>query len=110
MSKGLQKGLIVALLVALVAAFFLLDLGSYLTLDYIKSRQEELGRLYEEHRAGTIAAYMAVYILATALSLPGAALLTLLAGAIFGFLLGTVVVSFASTIGATCAFLVARFR
>lgn len=85
------------------------SLGDYFTLDYIKSKQESLVLLYENNRFTFIAVFMAFYILATAISIPGAAILTLLAGAIFGLLTGTIVVSFASSIGATCAFLLARW-
>lgn len=85
------------------------SLGNYFTLDYIKSKQEALVLLYENNKFIFITVFMAFYIFATAISIPGAAVLTLLAGAIFGLLTGTIIVSFASSIGATCAFLLARW-
>jgi uncharacterized membrane protein YdjX (TVP38/TMEM64 family) len=91
-----------------VAAFFYWDLGAYLTLDFIKASQQRFSALYESHQIVVIGSYMAVYILVTALSLPGAVVLTLAGGAFFGLLVGTAVVSVASTIGATLACLVAR--
>ena len=92
----------------LVALFFWLDLGRYLTLDYMKASQARFQALYAEKPAQVIAVYMGIYILATALSLPGAAVLGVAGGGLFGFVVGTVVVSFASTIGATLACYVAR--
>ncbi len=108
-SKSIQKLLLVLALAALVGAFFLFDLGQYLSLDYIKDSQQRFQSLYADKTFTVIAVYMAVYILATSLSLPGAAVLTLAGGALFGLLVGTVVVSFASTIGATLACFVSRF-
>ncbi|WP_320043048.1 TVP38/TMEM64 family protein [uncultured Desulfobacter sp.] len=87
----------------------MVDLGQYLTLDYIKASQERFQALYLSHRFWVIAVYMMIYIGVTALSLPGAAVLTLAGGGLFGLVVGTVVVSFASTIGATLACLVSRF-
>lgn len=104
-----KKALIVLAVGGLVAAFFVFDLGRYLTLSYIKQSQQHFADLYARHQIAVIAAYMAVYILVTSLSLPGAAVLTLAGGALFGILVGTVVVSFASSIGATLACFVARF-
>ncbi len=100
--------LLVALLCA-VAAFFAFDLGRFLTLDYIKQTQGQFAALYEAKPALVIGAFLAVYVAVTALSFPGAAILTLLGGAIFGLLWGTVIVSFASSIGATLAMLFARY-
>lgn len=105
----IKRAAIVALLAALVAVFFIFDLGRFFTLQYIKASQEGFAALYEGNRATVIAAYMALYILVTSLSLPGAAMMTLAGGAMFGLLVGTVVISFASTIGATIACLVSRF-
>jgi uncharacterized membrane protein YdjX (TVP38/TMEM64 family) len=108
-SKSIQKIALVLALSALVAAFFLFDLGQYLSLEYIKDSQQRFQTVYAEKTATVIAVYMAVYILVTSLSLPGAAIMTLAGGALFGLLVGTVVVSFASTIGATLACFVSRF-
>lgn len=105
----LKKIAILIAVVGLIAAFKIFDLGQYLTLSYIKASQERFTALYAGHRAMVIAAYMAIYILVTSLSLPGAAVLTLAGGALFGIWVGTLVVSFASTAGATLACLVSRF-
>jgi dihydrolipoamide dehydrogenase len=104
-----SKVLIVLAIATLVIVFFGFDLGRYLTFDYLKSRQLELETYYADHQLLTMAIYSAVYVLVAALSLPGAAVMTLAGGAIFGFWIGLLLVSFASTIGATLAFLVARF-
>lgn len=100
---------ILALAAACVAAFFAFDLSRFLTLDAIKARQAEFAALYADHRLAVLASYFAAYVLATALSLPGATVLTLLGGGLFGFWTGLAVISFASTIGATLACLAARF-
>ena len=104
-----KKLLIVAVLIALIVAFFAFDLARYLSLDYIKSRQADLAALYAAQPLGVVGAFFALYVAVTALSLPGAAIMTLAAGAIFGLAAGTVIVSFASSIGATLAFLVSRY-
>jgi len=109
MTSKWSKILILLAIAALVVVFFGFDLGQYLTFDYLKSRQAALETNYADHQPLTMAIYMAVYIVVTALSLPGAAIMTLAGGAIFGFWIGLLLVSFASTIGATLAFLVARF-
>ena len=98
-----------AILATLVVAFFAFDLGRYFSLEYVKARQADFAALYAAKPALVIGTYFAVYVAVTALSLPGAAILTLAGGGIFGLVVGTVVVSFASSIGATLAFLVARF-
>ncbi|MFT4821797.1 MAG: putative membrane protein YdjX (TVP38/TMEM64 family), partial [Candidatus Azotimanducaceae bacterium] len=107
----MKKGRIILLLViaALVAAFFTLDLGQYLTLDYIKSQQANLDTLVAAQPIRVAAIYFLTYVLVTAISLPGAAIMTLAAGAMFGLGWGLLIVSFASSIGATLAMLVARF-
>jgi uncharacterized membrane protein YdjX (TVP38/TMEM64 family) len=104
-----KKGFLLILIVAALFSFFYFDLGQYLTLDSMKEQRNQLLALYTNNPLATIFIYMGIYIAVTALSLPGAAVMTLVGGAIFGVLLGTVVVSFASTIGATLAFLFARF-
>ena len=109
--NGVSKGKIavVALVVVLVAAFLAFDLGRYLDLEYLKSRQADIDALYREYPVASLAAYFAAYVAITGLSLPGAAILTLAGGAVFGLLWGSVVVSFASTLGATVAFMVSRY-
>ncbi|MEJ5377557.1 MAG: TVP38/TMEM64 family protein [bacterium] len=89
--------------------FRLLNLGDYLSLDYIRASEERFRILYEENRILVIAAYMFVYVISTSLSLPGATVLTLAGGALFGFWAGVLIVSFASTLGATLACIVSRF-
>ena len=102
--------LVVVLVIAIVvAAFFALGGQRYLTFEAIKAQQASIIATYQANPAPTIALFFAGYVAVTALSLPGAALMTLLAGAIFGLLAGTVIVSFASSIGATLAFLASRF-
>jgi pyruvate/2-oxoglutarate dehydrogenase complex dihydrolipoamide dehydrogenase (E3) component/uncharacterized membrane protein YdjX (TVP38/TMEM64 family) len=102
--------LAVVLLVAAVAvAFFVLGGHRYLSLENLKAQQAGLEAWRAAHPAGAAVAFFAAYVAMTGLSLPGATLLTLAIGALFGLLWGTVLVSFASSIGATVAFLVSRF-
>ena len=104
-----KKLLIALVLVALVAAFFVFDLGRWLSLATLKARQDEFVALYDANPLLVAGAYFAVYVAVTALSIPGAAVMTLAAGAIFGLVAGTVIVSFASSLGATLAFLASRY-
>jgi pyruvate/2-oxoglutarate dehydrogenase complex dihydrolipoamide dehydrogenase (E3) component/uncharacterized membrane protein YdjX (TVP38/TMEM64 family) len=99
----------VVFLITAIAAYFFFDLGRFLTLEAIKARQQDLSTAFAEKPFVIAAGFLLAYIAATALSIPGALLLTLLGGAIFGLVKGTLLVSFASSIGATCAFLAARF-
>ena len=108
MRSAFSKFFILALILGLIGTFFLFDLQQYLTLAALKSRQAAFAEFYAGHRLLTIAGYMAIYILATALSLPGATVLTLAGGALFGLGIGFLAISFASSIGATLAFLAAR--
>ena len=109
MNKKIIKIGLLILLASAIAAFFALDLGQYATLDYVKGQQHSLLEYYEQNTALVLAIFGLTYVLVTALSLPAAAALTLLGGALFGLPVGLVIVSFASTIGATLAFLMARF-
>lgn len=93
----------------LIAAFFAFDLGHYLNLQTLKDQQAAITDFQASRPLLGVAIYFVIYVVTTALSLPGAALLTLAGGAVFGLLWGTVIVSFASTIGATLAFLMSRF-
>ena len=106
---NLRKILIAAVLLAGIAAFFALDLSRYFSLAFIKDSQASFTALFNERPVMVTLVFFAVYVAVTALSLPGAAILTLAGGAIFGLVWGTVVVSFASTLGATLAMLVARY-
>jgi pyruvate/2-oxoglutarate dehydrogenase complex dihydrolipoamide dehydrogenase (E3) component/uncharacterized membrane protein YdjX (TVP38/TMEM64 family) len=106
---NIRKILLLAVIAGAVFAFFALDLDRYFTLDEVKARQEQFAGLFATHPLAVAGAFFAAYVAVTALSLPGAALMTLLAGAVFGLLWGTVIVSFASSVGATLAFLSSRF-
>ena len=105
----LSKILVLAAALAAVATFFALDLGRFLSLDYLKTSQNQLAALYAEHPWAMRGAYFAVYVVVTSLSLPGAAILTLAGGGVFGLGWGLLLVSFASSMGATVSFLAARF-
>ena len=107
MNKG--KLALVVVIVALVVAFLWFDLGRYLNLEYLKARQADIDAFYNEHPLTVLATYFVAYVAITGLSLPGAAIMTLAGGALFGLLWGSVVVSFASTLGATIAFVVSRY-
>jgi pyruvate/2-oxoglutarate dehydrogenase complex dihydrolipoamide dehydrogenase (E3) component/uncharacterized membrane protein YdjX (TVP38/TMEM64 family) len=100
MSKG--KLLVAAVIALAIAAFFVLDLRQYLSVDYFRG-------LFAQNPERTAIIFFLVYVAVTSLSLPGAAVLTLAAGAIFGLGWGTLIVSFASSIGATAAFLASRY-
>jgi pyruvate/2-oxoglutarate dehydrogenase complex dihydrolipoamide dehydrogenase (E3) component/uncharacterized membrane protein YdjX (TVP38/TMEM64 family) len=100
---------IVLFIVALVAAFFLFDIDELLTLESLRERQAALEAYVEQNLLAAAALYFIIYVAVTGLSIPGAAVMTLVAGFLFGLLPGTIVVSFASTIGATLAFLLSRF-
>ena len=106
---NIKKIGVAILIAALVAAFFIFDLGRYLSLDYLKQSQAAFADLYASQPLTVAASFFVVYVLATALSFPGATILTLAGGAIFGLGWGLLIVSFASSLGATLAFLTARF-
>jgi uncharacterized membrane protein YdjX (TVP38/TMEM64 family) len=109
-SRSLIKKLVlVAAIVGLVLAFWAFGLGRYFTLSYLRDSVDSLKSVYIEHQILVIAVYFLIYVLAASLSLPGAVVLTLAGGALFGVLVGTLIVSFASTTGATLACLVSRF-
>ena len=102
------KQIIILVIAGVLGVFFYLDFAQYLSLEYIKEQQTNFLEFYKENTLLAMGAFTGVYIVSTALSLPGAVLLTLLGGALFGLLVGTILVSFASSIGATLAFLVSR--
>lgn len=104
-----KKSLLLLAVAAAIAAFFVFDLGRFLSLEQLKQSQAAFAELQAAHPGRVVAAYFALYVAATALSLPGATIITLAGGALFGLWWGTLIVSFASSIGATLAFLVARF-
>jgi len=107
--KIIQKIIIFCAIALGFAAFLYFDLGQYFSLEYLKASQEKLQALYLANPSLVVAAYMGIYIAVTALSLPGAAILSLAGGGLFGLVVGTAAVSFASTIGATLACMVSRF-
>jgi uncharacterized membrane protein YdjX (TVP38/TMEM64 family) len=105
----MSKPLLACFLASCIACFFLFDLQQYLSLELLKESQENLKHWYQLRPTFFLATYTLLYIALTALALPGMAVLSLAGGAIFGFFLGLFVVSFASSVGATLAFLAARF-
>ena len=107
--ENLKKGALAALLIGLVVAFFAFDLKQYLSFAYLQGQRDVLLGYYDANPVAIAGLYFAIYVSVTALSLPGAAIMTLAGGAIFGLVLGTILVSFASTIGATLAFFVSRY-
>jgi dihydrolipoamide dehydrogenase len=104
-----KKIALLAVIAAAIFSFFYFDLNSYLTLQGMKSSLETFQTQIAQNPVVSVAVFFAIYVAVTALSLPGAAILTLAAGALFGLLQGLIIVSFASSVGATLAFLVARF-
>jgi len=104
-----SKIAIIIIMVGLIWLFFGSDASQYLTLEAIKSNQASLNDYYQQAPLQTALIFFCFYIFITALSLPGAAIMTLAGGFIFGNLTGLVIISFASTIGATLAFLVSRY-
>lgn len=107
MSRG--QRILLGLLVLMFAAFFLFDAGQYLNLSFLQQQQIRWEAYYQAHPQWVAFWFFLIYVLSTAVSLPGASLLTLVAGALFGLGVGTLLVSFASTIGATLAFWVSRY-
>ena len=104
-----MKKLGLLLIVALIVAFFAFDLDRFLTLEALKAGQATFAAWYEASPWRVAGAYLLLYVAVTALSLPGAAVMTLAGGALFGLGVGTLLVSFASSLGATLAFLVSRW-
>ncbi len=104
-----KKLLLLALILAAIAAFFIFDAKQYLSLEFFQASRSKIDAFYAAHPWQTAAAFFAIYVAVTSLSLPGATIMTLAGGAVFGVVAGTVLVSFASSIGATLAFLVSRF-
>jgi uncharacterized membrane protein YdjX (TVP38/TMEM64 family) len=105
----LKKIVILIIIALLIVAVRVFHLDQYLTLSYLKGSLDRLRALYENHQLAALAGYFTVYVLTTSLSIPGASPLSIAGGAIFGFWVTTIVVSFASTIGATLACFVSRF-
>jgi uncharacterized membrane protein YdjX (TVP38/TMEM64 family) len=97
------------IIIAVIGAVFALGIDDYLTLEAFRARQAELQSFVAGNFRMAVAAFFFTYVAVTALSIPGAVVMTLIGGALFGLAAGTVIISFASTIGATLAFLFARF-
>ena len=104
-----KKIILILCIVCLFSLFFYFDLGQHLTLDNIKSKQQQVLHYYQANPVIFALGYFLIYVVMAAISIPGAALMTLIAGSIFGLLWGSIIVSFASTIGASLAFLIARY-
>ena len=104
-----RKWFLLIVLLLIIAGFFYFDLGRFLSFEYLKSQRDELIAWRQAQPLLATSLVFLTYIAVTALSLPGAAIMTLAIGGVFGLLWGLVLVSFASTIGATLAFLIARF-
>ncbi len=105
----MKKAILALVLIGAIAAYFIFDLGQYLSLESFKAQQAEIVAAKDANPFLYIAGFFLLYVAVTGLSIPGAAIMSLVAGALFGLLLGTIIVSFASTIGATLAFLSSRY-
>jgi uncharacterized membrane protein YdjX (TVP38/TMEM64 family) len=106
----MNKKLILLALVAMgIALFYVFDLQQYLSLESLKGNRDRLDAVQQEHSVAVVLSFIGIYFLVVAISLPGATILTLAGGAIFGSVAGTLIVNVGATLGATAAFLVARF-
>lgn len=104
-----KKLSLLILAAGVIALFFYYDLGQYLSLESLKENKHQLDEYYLSHRWQMILGFIGVYILTVAFSLPGATILTLSGGAVFGAFQGTLIVNVGATAGALLAFLAARF-
>lgn len=105
----LSRIILFVVVVLLIAAFFVFDLREFFTVDFFETQRDAITSFQSENPWLVIAIFFLIYVLVTGTSLPGAAILTLVAGALFGLMQGVIIVSFASTIGATMAFTITRF-
>ena len=105
----IKKATLVLVLLGAIVAYFVFDLGQILSLENFKASQANIVAAKDANPVLYISGFFLLYVAVTGLSIPGAAIMTLIAGALFGVLIGTIIVSFASTMGATLAFLSARF-
>jgi len=101
--------LLLAMVITAIALFFWLDLSRFLSLEALQARQQDLAAFVADEQLLAVGGFFLIYVAVAALSIPGAAIMTLAAGAVFGLMVGTILVSFASSIGATLAFLLSRF-
>lgn len=107
--SGIGKAVVAFLILSAIGAFFYFDLGRYLSLDTLKENRDQLLLFTDTHYAVSAALFVLVYIVVTGLALPGAAILTLAGGFLFGSFLGTLFVNLGATTGAALAFLAARY-
>lgn len=105
----MKKAVLALVLIGAIAAYFIFDLGQYLSLENFKASQADIVAAKDANPALYIAGFFLLYVAVTGLSIPGAAIMTLVAGALFGVVVGTLIVSFASTMGATLALLSSRY-
>lgn len=105
----MKKATLVLVLLGAIIAYFVFDLGAILSLENFKASQADIVAAKDANPVLYISGFFILYVAVTGLSIPGAAIMSLIAGALFGVLMGTIIVSFASTMGATLAFLSARF-
>jgi uncharacterized membrane protein YdjX (TVP38/TMEM64 family) len=105
----MKKAVLALVLIGAIAAYFIFDLGQYLSLENFKASQADIVAAKDASPALYIVGFFLLYVAVTGLSIPGAAIMTLVAGALFGVVVGTLIVSFASTMGATLAFLSSRY-
>ena len=104
----LKKIILLVVLAAIVACYFIFDLGQYLNLEYLQTQKDQIATAYQQNKVLFLVSFFLIYVISVAVSIPGATILTLTAGFLFGSLTGTILVSFASSIGATLAMIFAR--
>ena len=105
----INRSVVLIVVASLIALFFALGLHRFVSIEYLAQQREALEVFQEQRPWVTVIAFFTAYVVITGLSLPGAALLTLIAGALFGLTVGVIIVSFASSLGATLAFVIARY-
>jgi len=104
-----HKSILILILCSVIVIFNYFEFSQYFSFSYLKENQLQFNQYYEQNPLLVSLIFFIVYVVSVALSVPGAALLTLIGGAIFGFIWGLILISFASSIGATLAFLVSRY-
>lgn len=104
-----KKYILVAVMATLIGLFFALGLHQYFNFEFLKEQQANFNAIYEKNPWTIMGAFFFTYVFFTSLSLPAAGILTLASGALFGFTRGIILVSFASAIGASIAFLIIRY-
>ena len=95
----LKKIILLVVLAAIVACYFIFDLGQYLNLEYLQTQKDQIATAYQQNKVLFLVSFFLIYVISVAVSIPGATILTLTAGFLFGSLTGTILVSFASTLG-----------